>query len=242
MQLFMKKIRGYFFTGLLVLIPILLSVYIIYHLFVFMDGLLRGFLGWLVADKIRMTIYPGFGLVALILIVVGTGVIARNYLGKQLLSLGNKIVSRIPVMNWIYGTIQQVAEALLSERSEVFKKAIMVEYPRKNIYSIGFITQDTKGVIQDSLDVDVVSVFLPTTPNPTSGFLLFVPKKDTRELDISVEEALKLVISGGAIVPRGRGKGVKVAANDLCTAEDTPIDVRKVKDEGDVPAATNSSQ
>jgi len=115
-------------------------------------------------------------------------------------------VAGIPIISRIYSTIQQISRAFLSEKREVFKKAVLFEYPRPGTYSIGFFTQDTKGMVQDALDCDVVSVFLPTTPNPTSGFLLFVPKTEIIELDMPVEEALKLVISGGAIVPQSREK------------------------------------
>jgi uncharacterized membrane protein len=193
---------------------LVLSIFIIYKLFVAVDGLLNNVVAELLARMFGLQFgdqpIPGLGLVAVILIILLTGAVARNYVGRQLIALGNRIVGRIPLMNRIYTAIQQIVEALFSERSEVFKKAVLLEYPRKDIFSIAFVTQDTKGVIQETLDVDVVSVFLPTTPNPTSGFLLFVPKKDILELDLSVEEALKLVISGGAIVPKGRFRGTKI--------------------------------
>ena len=104
-------------------------------------------------------------------------------------------------MNKIYKAIDQISQAFFSDKREIFKKTVLVEYPRKGMYSIGFYTQDTHGPVQDALPEDVISIFLPSTPNPTTGFLLFVPKKDVITLDLSVEEALKLVISAGAIVP-----------------------------------------
>ncbi len=221
---FGRALRQYFFTGLLVLIPLVLSIYIIYTSFAMIDGLFRGFMSEHLADALNLEFLknpdPGVGFIGLVLTILLTGIVARNYFGRKLLGLWNLIVVRIPIMNRIYGAIQQIVEALLSEKSEVFKKAVLIEYPRKNIYSIAFVTQDTKGVVQNALDVDVVSVFLPTTPNPTSGFLLFVPKKETQELDISVEEALKLVISGGAIIPKGRHAGQHIAAVRYQTDKD----------------------
>jgi len=205
----LKKLKTYFIAGLLALTPIVLTIFIIWKLFFAVDGLLRGFvskhvlsyLGFEVTDK-PLT---GLGFISVVLLILVVGFFARNYVGKKVLTLGNLLVSKIPIINRVYIAIQQISQAFLSEKSEVFKKAVLIEYPRRGIYSIGFFTQDTKGEVQDRLDEDVVSVFVPTTPNPTSGFLLFVPKTDAIPLDMPVEEALKLVISGGAIVPNLRG-------------------------------------
>jgi len=205
-----KRLRIYFGTGLLVLAPISLTIWIIYQLFLRIDGILRGLVYKIFADALGIDFgahpIPGLGFIALLLLIVITGALARNYVGRKLISIGDRAVAGIPIISRIYGTIQQISRAFLSEKREVFKKAILFEYPRRGIYSIGFFTQDTKGSVQDALDCDVVSVFLPTTPNPTSGFLLFVPKTDIIDLDMPVEEALKLVISGGAIIPQTRGK------------------------------------
>ena len=203
-----KRFRIYFGTGLLVLAPIALTVWIIYQLFLRIDGILRGLVYKIFHDALGLGSHPipGLGFIALLLLITITGALARNYVGRKFISIGERAVSGIPIISRIYGTIQQISRAFLSEKREVFKKAILFEYPRPGIYSIGFFTQDTKGTVQDALEHDVVSVFLPTTPNPTSGFLLFVPKTDIVELDMPVEEALKLVISGGAIVPQSREK------------------------------------
>ncbi len=200
-----KKFKTYFLTGLLALTPIVLTIFIIWKLFFAIDGLLQGFINrhvlkWLGLDVPHGNL-TGLGFISIILFILITGFFARNYVGKKVLSIGDALVTRIPIINRVYVAIQQISQAFLSEKTEVFKKAVIIEYPRRGIYSIGFFTQDTKGEVQEKLPVDVVSVFLPTTPNPTSGFLLFVPKKDTIEMDMPVEEALKLVISGGAIIP-----------------------------------------
>ena len=202
-----KKVRSYFITGLLVLTPLVLTIFIIWKLFLAIDGLLRGVIKNVLLERFGVpnTIY-GLGFISVILLILLTGMIARNYFGKKVIKLGEDIMTRIPLINRIYLAIQQIGNAFFSEKREVFKKAVLIEYPRKGIYSIGFFTQDTRGEVQERLDQDVVSVFLPTTPNPTSGFLLFVPKADVTELDMSIEEALKLVISGGAIVPSSKFK------------------------------------
>jgi uncharacterized membrane protein len=202
-----KKIRTYFITGLLVLTPLVLTIFIIWKLFIGIDGLLQGFISnMLERVGVPATKY-GLGFISVILLILLTGLIARNYFGRKVIKLGENVLSKIPLISRIYMAIQQISNAFLSEKREVFKKAVLIEYPRKGIYSIGFFTQDTRGEVQERLNRDVVSVFLPTTPNPTSGFLLFVPKSDVTELDMSIEEALKLVISGGAIVPSSKYKG-----------------------------------
>lgn len=198
---FAKRFRNYFATGLLVVVPISLTIFIITRLFEWIDGILRGaifYLGINVGDKP----VPGVGFVTLVLLITLVGVLARNYIGRQIITLGDAIVARIPIINRIYLTLKQISQAFLGEQREVFKKVVLFEYPRRGIYSIGFFTQDTKGTVQDSLPEDVVSIIVLTVPNPTSGFLVFVPKDQIIELDMPVEEALKLVISGGSIIPK----------------------------------------
>lgn len=198
-----RRLRTYFLTGLVVLIPLVLTVYIIWKLFYAIDGLLRGVVTN-VLERFGIPISSvGLGFISVILLILLTGLIAKNYFGRKLIQLGELIFARIPLINRIYRAIQQISNAFFSERREVFKKAVLIEYPRKGVYSLAFLTQDTKGEVQDRLKQDMVSVFLPTTPNPTSGFLLFVPKRDVIEMNMSIEEALKLVISGGVIAPEG---------------------------------------
>lgn len=197
------ELRKTLLAGLLVLAPITLTVYILYHLFRLLDGILRDTVIRFLADNLGWefirTPIPGLGILALLGVLFIVGAVARNYLGKKLFAIGDYIVTHIPLINRIYTAIVEISEAILSEKREIFKKAVLIEYPRKGLYSVAFFTQDTKGPVQDKLKDDVVSVFLPTTPNPTSGYLLFVPKKDAVDLDMSVEDALKLVISGGSI-------------------------------------------
>lgn len=203
-----KGVRGYLAAGLLFLVPVILTIYVVVQLFLWLDGILNEHVSQLIfhfldAEPASAPI-PGVGLVALVLIILLTGMAVRNILGRQLVKLSDLILSRIPLVKHIYGTLQQIGQAFLSDKSDTFKRAVLFEYPRPGIYSIAFITQDTRGLIQRRLSEndkeDCYSIFLPTTPNPTSGFLLFVPKTDVIELNISVEEALKLIISGGSIV------------------------------------------
>jgi len=199
----LNQIKKSFFAGLLVLTPITLTIYLFILLFQFLDGILRDVVSYVLINQVGLKSLkapiPGLGLLVLLLLIISVGFFARNYFGKKLFAIGDYIVTHIPLINRIYIAIRQISEAILTEKRELFKKVVLIEYPRKDLYSIGFFTQDTKGKVQETLPTDVVSVFIPTSPNPTSGYLLFVPKKDIIELDMAVEDALKLVISGGSV-------------------------------------------
>lgn len=199
----MKQIRGYFLAGILTLAPLVLTIYVAWQLFQAFDGLLNKHVTYVIFSILGIEshnkVIPGIGLFALVALILVTGFIAKNYLGKRLIALGDSVMSRLPVVRHIYSTLQQISHAFLSEHNQTFKRTVIFEYPRPGMYSLGFITQDTKGAVQKSLNEQVYSIFLPTTPNPTSGYLLFIPKKSVIPVNISVEEALKLIISGGSI-------------------------------------------
>ncbi len=201
----MKKLRTYFITGLLVITPIGLTIFLIWNLFVFIDGILGKYISFILVrffgfesmtEPVR-----GIGFVAILILILFTGMLTSNYFGRKLIQLGEWILKSIPFVNKIYNATQQISKAFISEKREVFKKAVLIEYPRKGIYSIGFVTRDTGGEVKEKMEEDAVSIFLPSTPNPTTGFVLFVPKKDLVELDMSIEDSLKLIISFGAVLP-----------------------------------------
>jgi uncharacterized membrane protein len=198
-----NEVRKTFFTGLLTLAPITLTIYIFYILFKFLDGILRNNATQFLIDRFGLGSLkypiPGLGLLALLLLIFLAGAIARNYIGKKMFALGDHIVTRIPLINRIYVAIREISEAVLSEKSEVFKKVVLIEYPRKGLYSIAFFTQETKGIVQETVKQEMISVFLPTIPNPTTGFLIFIPKNKAIDLDMSVEDAMKLILSAGSI-------------------------------------------
>jgi uncharacterized membrane protein len=209
-----KKIQSSLFAGLLFLVPVVLTFWIVYRVFFWLDGLLnepvsRLIFSLLAPHQLGRSI-PGIGLLALIILLLSTGLMVRNVAGRFIIKWSDLLFSRIPVVRHIYNTFQQIGNAFLSDSSVTFKKAVLFEYPRQGVFSIGFITQDTQGPVQRAVAAqfqkDCYSVFLPTTPNPTSGFLLFIPKNQVVELNISIEEALKLIISGGAIIPLEKAK------------------------------------
>ena len=200
------KLRGYFLTGLLVLVPISLTVYIFYELFLAIDGILRQIVFVIMRESFGWSVnarpIPGAGFITLLLLILGTGMAARSYFGRKLVQVGDRMVARIPVISRIYGTVQQLSRALLGEKREVFKKTVLVPFPSRDMWRIGFYVQEVRGEVQETLQREIVSVFIPNTPNPTSGFLVFFPKNEVIELEMPVEDALHLVISGGTVVPK----------------------------------------
>jgi uncharacterized membrane protein len=215
------RFRRAFITGVLVVTPLAGTVWILYSLFEKVDGLL----GVLVVRLLGRPV-PGLGVLLLLVIVVGAGIFARNFIGRRLIRWGNLILYRIPLFNRIYIALKQIFEVFLGERKTVFQRVVLFEYPRPGIHAIGFVTSRSSGEIQERTEQSLVNVFLPTTPNPTSGFLLFIPEADLIPLDMTVEEGIKLVISGGAVTPERlpieraeRDRGGHVAGGEASRAE-----------------------
>lgn len=144
---------------------------------------------------------PGIGALFSILIILGTGALVANFLGRKLLAVGERVVERIPLIRSLYSGVKKAAETILSDSGDSFRKVLLIEYPRKGIWSIAFQTGEPLGEVQQKTDADVITVFVPTTPNPTSGYIVLVPRSDVTELDMSVEEGLRLVISLGVVTP-----------------------------------------
>ena len=194
----MKK---YFITGLLIWIPLAITFMVL----AWIVGTLDAILLWLPSDYqpsryIGFDI-PGVGLVASLLIVFFTGLIAANVLGQKLVKLWEALLARIPVVKSIYYSVKQVSDTLFSSSGQAFRQALLVQYPREGSWTIAFLTGKPGGDAARHLPGDFVSVYVPTTPNPTSGFFLMMPKKDVVELEMSVDEALKYIISMGVVAP-----------------------------------------
>ena len=144
---------------------------------------------------------PGLGVLALLLMLLVVGFFAAGLIGRMVFRLGESLIDRVPVVRSVYGALKQIFETVFADSSSSFREVVLVEYPRRGLWAVGFITGRTKGEVRDRIDRDLVNVFLPTTPNPTSGFLLFVPREDLVHLDMSVEEGIKMVISAGIVTP-----------------------------------------
>jgi uncharacterized membrane protein len=144
---------------------------------------------------------PGLGLILTIVLVFVVGLLTRNFVGRKLVHLGEKIVDRIPIARIIYIGVKQLLEALFFQKTRAFDKAALIEYPRRGVYAIGFVTGESKGEVQNLTPKNMINVFVPTTPNPTSGFYILVPENELIILSMSVEDAFKLIVSGGIVSP-----------------------------------------
>ncbi|EGL54618.1 hypothetical protein MAMP_01419 [Methylophaga aminisulfidivorans MP] len=144
---------------------------------------------------------PGLGVLLAVVLVLATGMIVANLLGRRLVNAWESLLSRIPLVRTLYAGIKQILEAVLATDGQSFRRVLLVEYPRKGAWSLAFMTSDQLGEVQEKTRSEVISVFIPTTPNPTSGFVLMLPKEDVIELEMSVEQGLKMIISMGVVVP-----------------------------------------
>jgi uncharacterized membrane protein len=190
-----------FITGLLVLVPLFITVWVLTTLIGIMDQSL-----WLLPVEWRPEAVfgrsiPGLGAVLTLLIILVTGLIATNFFGKRLVYLWEALLTRVPVVKSIYMSVKQVSDTLFSDSGNAFRKALLVQYPRQGSWTIAFLTGTPGGDVANHLKGDYVSVYVPTTPNPTSGFFLMMHKSETIELEMSVDAALKYIISMGVVAP-----------------------------------------
>jgi|TARA_B110000238_G_scaffold15173_1_gene14816 uncharacterized membrane protein len=196
------RFRRYFLAGILVTSPILITAYVTWLIVTFVDTQVAGML----PESLDFTTklphqIPGIGLIISIITITFIGAITPGFIGRTLLKAGERILNKMPVVRSIYGAIKQIMETVMSTNSDSFREVVLVEYPRKGIWVIGFVTGETKGEVQSLTKDKVINIFVPTTPNPTSGFLLFIPQKDLVYMDMKVEDAVKMVISGGIVTP-----------------------------------------
>ncbi|HMV17282.1 MAG TPA: DUF502 domain-containing protein [Zoogloea sp.] len=194
----MKK---YFVTGLLIWIPLVITAVVLAWIVNTLDQILL-----VVPPSVRPEAFigfhvPGIGVVVSLLLILLTGLAAANFVGQHLVKFWEKLLSRIPVVKSIYYSVKQVSDTLLSSNGQAFRKALLIQYPREGMWTIGFQTGIPGGDAAHHLGSDFVSVYVPTTPNPTSGFFLMLPRRDAIELDMSVDEALKYIISMGVVAP-----------------------------------------
>lgn len=191
-----KLFKKWFITGLLVITPIWGTYLILKTLFRTLDG----FLGDILQRYFQYYI-PGLGIISLIIIILLAGIFATNLIGRQFIKTWEELLRKVPFVSNIYTAIKAIMDALSIHSKGDFKKVVLIEFPRKGQYSIAFITGITKGEIQELTNERVINVYVPTTPNPTSGYFLFVPESDIIPLSMSVEDGMKMIISGGFYTP-----------------------------------------
>jgi uncharacterized membrane protein len=199
------RLRAYFFAGILVTAPIGLTLYLAWLIIDFIDGRVTP----LIPARYNPETYlpfslPGLGLLVAAVVLTVIGAFTAGLVGRWIVQLFDQMMQRMPVVRNVHSALKQILETVLAQQSKAFRQVVMIEYPRKGIWAIGFLTGDTVGEVQHLTEDDVVNVFLPTTPNPTSGFLLFVPNRDVIVLTMTVEEGIKMVVSGGIVTPPDR--------------------------------------
>ena len=204
--------RKYFVTGLLILVPLAITLWVVNLIIGTMDqSLLLLPERWRPEAVIGFRI-PGLGSILTLLIIFLTGLATRNFIGNQVVQWWEKILTRIPVVNSIYSSVKQVSDTLLSSSGNAFRKAVLVEYPRRDCWTIAFLTGTPGGDVKNHLIGDFISVYVPTTPNPTSGFFLMVPRAEAIELDMTVDAALKYIVSMGVVAPEHLPKKSAIAS------------------------------
>lgn len=196
------RLRNYFLTGLVVAAPIGITGYLTWLFITSVDQWVTPLIPTAYNPETYLPFsIPGLGVVIVAAFLILLGALTANFFGRALIRWGERILDAMPVVRSIYGTLKQIFETVTSHSAASFRDVVLVEYPRKGLWAIAFVSSETKGEIRHRLDQEMVNVFLPTTPNPTSGYLLFVPKKDVVYLDMTVEEGVKYVISAGLVTP-----------------------------------------
>ena len=196
------RLRGNFLTGLIVVAPVVITIYLTWTIITLVDEQVVPLVPSVYNPRTYGYDIPGFGLFIFLIFTTAVGYFAKNLFGRSIIRVAESWVDRMPIIRSIYNALKQIVETVLSQSNASFSNACLIEYPRKGLWAIAFVSTETRGEVPGRAGEDkMVSVFLPTTPNPTSGFLLFVPARDVVVLDMTVEEAAKLVISAGLVTP-----------------------------------------
>ena len=195
------QLKKYFITGLLIWVPVAITVWVLALIVRTMDQSLLLLPSAIRPENLLGIYIPGIGALLTLLVVFLTGLIAANIIGQKLILFWEGILARIPVVKSVYYSVKQVSDTLFSSSGDAFRKALLIEYPRKGVWTIAFMTGQPGGDVINHLSGDYVSIYIPTTPNPTSGFFLMMPKNEVVELDMTVDDALKYIISMGVVAP-----------------------------------------
>ena len=200
----MQTLRACFVAGLLIWVPLAITIWVLDLIIGTMDQSLSLLpADWHPRALIGRQV-PGLGVILTLLVILVTGVLARNFIGARLVRAWEGLLRRIPVVNSIYSSVKQVSDTILSPNGQAFRQALLVQYPRTGVWTIGFLTGAPADEVRRRVDVDLISVYVPTTPNPTSGFFLMMPRAETVALNMSVDQALKYVVSMGVVAPLDR--------------------------------------
>ena len=211
----MKKLQKYLIAGLLVWLPILVTVLLFRFLITLMDQTLILLPPQIRPEAVIGFKLPGLGLILTLLVLIVTGIFAANFVGKSMVNFGEKIFKKIPIVRSVYSAAKNFADIVFSDTGQSFKKVLLIQYPRKGVYSLAFQTSTNLGEVQKKTGSDVVCTFVPTTPNPTSGFIIIIPKEDVIELDMDVDEAFKMIVSLGVVVPEWKKEELETLSKQV---------------------------
>lgn len=201
------RIRAYFFAGILVTAPVSITFYLAWQFIQFMDNQVSPLIP--LAWNPRNWGIPGFGLLVVVAALTLIGMLTAGFAGRIFVKLSEAVLQRMPVIRSIYSAVKQIFETVLAQKTNAFREVVLIEYPRPGLWVLGFIAGTTNGEVGARFEEEMVNVFIPTTPNPTSGFLLFVPRKDVTVLDMTIEDGIKMVVSTGIITPPAKAKLVQ---------------------------------
>ncbi len=201
--LFWTRLRNYLITGLIVILPVFVTAWVLLAIFRFWDGLAGRYLGEVLADY-HMPAIPGLGVLLTLILLLIVGMLSTNMIGRRLIAWTDTFFARVPVARTLYTSTKQMVDAVIRPDQRAFQQVVLVEYPRRGVYSVGFITGEVPQDKITGLPSDMVEVFVPSTPNPTTGWFLMVPRDDIIMVDMSVEDGMKLIVSAGVLGPNGR--------------------------------------
>lgn len=194
----MRSFKRYFITGLLIWVPLVITVWVISLLFNTLESVVPAFLS---SQSLFGVPIPGFQLALVLAVVLLSGIFGANFIGRAFVDRSERLLGRIPLVRSIYNSVKQVSDTVLGPSGQAFRQAVLVQYPRHGAWTIAFLTGAPSGEVAQKLQGDYVSVYVPTTPNPTSGFFLMMPREDVQMLDMSVDAALKYIVSMGVVAP-----------------------------------------
>jgi uncharacterized membrane protein len=198
-----KYVQRRFLAGVLILTPLVVTGWIFWKIFSSVDNLLSP-----LQERYPIIDWPGVGFVVILLLVLFTGIFAGNFIGRRIISQGERFVYNLPLIRRVYTAVKELSEVFLTDRKTVFQKVVLIRYPHPGTFALAFVTKEGSGFFNELTGKTLLNVFVPTTPNPTSGFLLLVPEDDVIYVPIAVEEGLKMVISGGAFTADPVQRGI----------------------------------
>lgn len=233
-----RRLRNSFIAGLVLLAPLGVTLFVL--------DFLRSKIGSRVTAMIPANILPpeirrlpivdfGLDMAAVVIVVLAItllGLFSNYFLGKVMIIGTERVIDRVPFVNTVYRTVKQIVETFSKQQKAVFQKVVLTEYPRKGVYVLGFVTSVAKGEVQEKTGAEVVNVFVPTTPNPTSGFLLMVPKDEIIELNMTVADGMKLIVSGGAVIPNHTPRPPQIAAEPVTISNPRAADIPPASGDG----------